>query len=154
MSAARGPAAICTLALAILAGCGAAIQTTADAIATRDEAQKVAEEYFTLARSKDWDAMEALYTSEFFAAVPLETWRKILPNIDRELGSLGPCTQESWNVEKKFGTEFSGIIVNLAYRCEHERYPALVTFAIARAEGEKTFKILGQNFDSLGFLVE
>lgn len=141
-------------ALAPSSGCGQAAKTAVDSAAAKSAAEALAERYFEAARSQDWSAIDALYHPRFFESLPWETWSRVLPNVDRELGRLGTCSQDSWNVSKKVSTEFTGTVVSLGYTCQHERYAATVSFTIARASDEDAYSIYSQNFNSIGFLIE
>lgn len=150
----RGRASALLALLLALCSCGQAVNTAANSAAAKSQAEALADQYFAFARSEDWAGAEGLYHPRFFEAIPLETWRRILPNVDRELGKLQSCTQETWHVSKKAGTSFVGTIVTLNYKCQHERYESAVAFTIGRASDESEYRIYGQNFNSIGFLIE
>jgi hypothetical protein len=148
-----GVLALAGLCLAAL-GCDQAIGTAVSSAKARSDAERIANKYFELARARDWSGARSLYHEEFFKAMPWETWRKILPNVDAKLGPLQACTQNRWQVTRKASTTFTGTAVLLTYTCKHERYEATVSFTIARASGDREYSIYAQTFNSIGFLIE
>ncbi len=139
----------------VVSGCGPGAAVSAvDSVAAKGKAENVADDYFRLAAEQDWAAIEALYHPRFFEAMPLETWLKILPNVEAELGPVVECSQQNWNVAKQVSTDFTGTVANLVYTCEHEKYDSTVSFTIVKPTGESEYRIIGQNFNSIGFLIE
>ena len=141
-----------TLCLA-LAGCGpCAVETAVRGGIAKRDAQKVADAYFTCARERKYDACMTLYSPEFWKAIPKETWRKILPNVEAELGPLESCKLEHWQAGTFTGTSGSHAYADLTYACKHTNFEATVAFRISDESGKH--KIVTQNYNSIGFLVE
>lgn len=130
-----------TLALLLALGC-----------ASKDEAERVANDYYAAVRTGDFDRALTFFSAEFFAQTPKEVWLSGMKNLNRKLGSLEEFKLESWNVRKQAGTGPS-TVVTLQYTVKYSKYPAQEAMTLVSTK-EGGLKIHGLNINSPGFLVE
>ncbi|MCV6606240.1 MAG: DUF3887 domain-containing protein [Porticoccaceae bacterium] len=118
------------------------------------DAKKLAERFFELYKTQQYEALDALYGDEFWEATPEDIWYRILPNVQDELGAIKQCELQNWHQTTTASTSRSGNIVQLSYACQHEKYDSIFSFTILKPLSGGESKILGQNFSSLGLLLE
>ena len=118
------------------------------------DAQEVAKRYIQLFQAEDWTSLEELYSESFYQSMPLDTWRRVLPNVRDELGALQVCELATWQALETFTEEFRGTEISLHYQCTHTKHAASLSFVMRRPRGAEFFEIHGQTFNSLGLLLE
>lgn len=118
------------------------------------DSKAVAEKFFSAFKAGHYEEIFALYSEDFWSTIPEETWAKILPNIREELGALETCELVNWNQRTQASTDGTGNYVVLQYSCEHEKYGSTMTFTTVKPLSGGETKIISQNFNSIGFLIE
>ena len=139
------------LAIFVIWLVGCSPSATIDAL---PDAKKVAEQFFEKYKAEQYEALDSLYGDEFWQATPKDIWHRILPNVQDEMGSIKQCELQNWHQTTSASTSGSGNIVQLQYACKHEKYDSIFAFTILKPLSGGESKIVGQNFNSLGLLLE
>jgi hypothetical protein len=118
------------------------------------DAKVLAEKFFEELKNSNYEAIYPLYHEDFWKVMPKETWSKILPNVNKELGILDKCELITWTQKTQASTDGTGNFVILQYNCKHEKYDSTITFTILKPLTGGQSSITHQNFNSIGFLIE
>ena len=118
------------------------------------DAKKLANKFISDFQQGEYDLILNSYGDDFWKETPKETWKKILPNINTELGNIESCELISWNQRTQASTNGTGNFVLLQYNCKHEKYESTLTFTVYKPLEGGDSKIVGQNISSIGFLIE
>ena len=118
------------------------------------EAKEVAKGFFDNFEPGKFEATHGLYSDEFWEVMPKETWSRLLPNVHSELGAIESCEIINWHQRTHAGTSGSGNFVTLSYGCKHEKYESTISFTIFKPLSGGESKIMSQNFNSIGLLLE
>ena len=124
------------------------------AIDAKPNAEALATAFFDGLKSGKSEQTLQSYDDRFWSAVSKQQWQQILGNIPTELGQLQSCSLQNWNQTTQVSTELSGTFVTLVYSCEHEKYNATVSFVVRVPLQGGAPKIISQNYNSIGFLLE
>jgi len=132
-----------------IAGCSpeAAVDAT-------PEAKTLAKSFFSNFSPDKIDKLSPLYGEQFWEAMPKETCLQVMPNVYDELGAIERCDLTNWNQTTQANFSSSGNFVALVYSCKHEKYESTISFTILKPLTGGPAKIVGQNFSSLGLLLE
>ncbi|WKD51723.1 DUF3887 domain-containing protein [Microbulbifer spongiae] len=118
------------------------------------DAKILAEKFFEEFKGGNYEAIYPLYNEKFWEVMPKKTWSKILPNVNNELGELKGCELATWNQKTQASTSGTGNFVALQYTCKHEKYDSTISFTVLKPLSGGQSTIIGQNFNSIGFLIE
>ena len=135
--------------LILLVGC-----SPTASIDSLPDAKKLANSFFEGFKKGNYNDLLSLYSDDFWKDMPKETWKKILPNVNYELGNIKECELISWNQKTQASTSGTGNFVTLQYTCKHEKYDSTITFSTKKPLSGGETVIVGQNFSSIGFLIE
>ncbi len=86
----------------------------------REEAERLAEQYFSEMISGDMDAVLSLYSPQFYEVTSREEWRMFLENQRARCGTPQNYSLLSWNVFSSFGTN-PGTRTTLVYDVQYTR---------------------------------
>lgn len=139
------------LIISLFTALGCSPKVSIDAL---PDAESIADSFFENFHPDLLDNIYPLYSDAFFTAIPKETWRKILPNVYYELGSIKSCEKKNWKQSTRKSTSGDGNIVSLVYSCKHARYDSTISFTIFKPLSGGKSEIYAQNFESLGLLLE
>lgn len=110
--------------------------------------------FFTEFKAKNWESVYSLYSEDFLKELDRQTYEKMLTNMYAETGPMKECKLKNWKQLFKAGMSGNGAFVSLVYDCKHEKYDSTISFNIRRPLTGGKMEILGQNFNSIGFLLE
>lgn len=142
------------LTAAVLISVAATACSPEAAIDAKPNAEAIATAFFDGLKSGRTEHTLQSYDDRFWSAISKEQWIKILHNIPVELGALKSCSLQNWNQTTQVSTELSGTFVTLVYACEHQKYNATVSFVVRVPLQGGAPKIISQNYNSIGFLLE
>ena len=114
----------------------------------KDEAEKTVQKLYTAIQRGDYNTALDLYSNKFYEKTSRSEWGKMLKNINNKLGDVKEYKSNGWRVN----TTTSGTFIMLNYEVKYTKYSAVESFNIQK-EG-KTYKIVGHNINSEGFLKE
>jgi hypothetical protein len=104
--------------------------------AGREEAEALAEQYFTKIQSGDIESVLSLYSAKFYAVTSRADWSALLQEQRARCGTPKTHTLVSWNVVSSFGTN-SGTRTTLVYDVEYSNCRMSEKITVFKPSGGK-----------------
>jgi hypothetical protein len=102
--------------------------------AARDEAEGLAERYFTARSDDDLAAALPFYSAKFFAGIPREQWLSSLQVVHDRCGTPTSHSLKSWTATNLVGAE-SGSTVTLTYDVKYASCRVSETLVVFKPDG-------------------
>ena len=106
---------------------------------------EVMTQYFTAIEARDYPAAMDFYAEAFFKNTTRDAWEAQLHKYNRQLGHLESFEAVNLNVKKKMGAN-AGTFVQVVYKTEYARHPAVEKFILKKAA--VGFRIIAHRIDA------
>jgi hypothetical protein len=130
----------------LIAGCGL--------LEGKKEAQKVADDLYTLIDRGERQTILELYSDEFYEVTTREEWSRLLETVALKLGSYQQHELISWQTKSLVGTGGVGTLAVFVYRVQYSKYDATETLTLFKSIGDSSFRIMGHQIKSDGFALD
>ena len=116
-----------------------------------EEAQSVADQFYSCLMSNDLETASTLYHSSLLETSSVENITSVIKLIDTKLGKVTEYKLVNINVKSFKGTSDSYIRANIVYSVTRTRYSSEETMVLMK-EKNNQFKISSYNVNSEGFI--
>ena len=123
-----------------ISGCGAG--------QAKQDAERVADDYFAAAGAGDISRVLKLYDTAFYRVISRDKWAESYAHIRQKLGKPIQHSLQTWYVMNTVGTSESGTTVTLVYDVKYERASGTEALGVFFPRGEPTGRIRAHRFNS------